>query len=259
MKNALKTILAFAFTSLPVCFAQDRNPASPDQPPSAIGTTPVSTATPATGHMPIPKAGDPFFAPVATSGAPQNLQQRFMDYTVVTFGPRALLAPLLGSAITMLHPPTGYTGGMARRHGSLRQDLRELDCDAHLRATARFLTAAVLHEDFRYRPSTSKNPLTRSLHAVAFAFVDKSDSGSDRIAISNFAASAVDGFTPNLYLPPGYNNLSRAETRMAIAIGGLAARNLTREFAPDLFGLTRKLHGPFPRVPIPVWWTRRTP
>jgi hypothetical protein len=259
MKNALKTILAFAFAVWPACFAQDRDPASPDQPPSAIGTTPVSTANPATGHIPIPKAGDPFFAPIATSGAPQNLQQRFMDYTVVTFGPRALLAPLLGSAITMSHPPAGYTGEWREGMEAYGRIYGSSIATRTSEQTARFLTAAILHEDFRYRPSTSKNPLARSLQAVAFAFVDKSDRGSDRIAISNFAASAVDGFTPNLYLPPGYNNLSRAETRMAIAFGGLAARNLTREFAPDLFGLTRKLHAPFPRVPIPVWWTRRTP
>ena len=123
--------------------------------------------------------------------------------------------------------------------------------------TARFLTAAILHEDFRYRPSASKKPLMRSLHAVAFTFVDKSDSGHDRIAFSNFVAAAADGFTPNLYMPAGYNTLSRAETRMASAFGGFAIRNLTREFAPDLFKVTRKLHVPFPRIPIPAWWTSR--
>jgi hypothetical protein len=259
MKNVLKTVLVFALlTARPVCFAQDA-PAVSDQPASATGTTPGSTANPATGHIPIPKAGDPFFAPIAASGAPQTFQQRFMDYTVVTFGPRALLAPLLGSAITMLHPPAGYTGEWREGMEAYGRIYGSSIATRTSEQTARFLTAAVLHEDFRYRPSTSKNPLARSLHAVAFAFVDKSDSGSDRTAISNFAASAADGFTPNLYLPAGYNTLSRAETRMAIAFGGFAARNLTREFAPDLFRITRKFHAPFPRVPIPAWWTRRTP
>jgi hypothetical protein len=123
--------------------------------------------------------------------------------------------------------------------------------------SARFLTAAMLHEDFRYRPSASTNLLVRSLHAAAFTFVDKSESGHDRISLSNFTAAAADGFTPNLYLPAGYNTLSRAESRIASAFSGFAMKNLTREFAPELFMLARKLHVPFPRIPIPAMWTSR--
>jgi hypothetical protein len=180
-----------------------------------------------------------------------------MDYAVITFGARALFTPLFGSAFSMLHPPSGYPnewrqgmGAFGRIYGS------GLATRTSVQST-RFLTAAMLHEDFRYRPSASKNPLVRSLHAVAFTFVDRSDGGHDRIAFSNFAAAAADGFTPNLYLPAGYNTLGRAETRMASAFGGFAMRNLTREFAPELFKVTRKLHVPFPRIPIPAWWTSR--
>jgi hypothetical protein len=182
-----------------------------------------------------------------------------MDYAVITFGPRALLTPAFGSAFSMLHPRSAYprewrqgVGAFGRIYGSsLATHTSE--------QTARFLTAAVLHEDFRYRPSTSKNPLVRSLHAVAFALVDKSDNGNNRIAFSNFAAAAAGAFTPNLYLPAGYNTLSRAETRLASAFVGFAVRNLTREFAPTLFKATHKLHAPFPRIPIPAWWTPRAP
>src|SRR5260370_6835874 len=104
--------------------------------------------------------------------------------------------------------------------------------------TGRIMTAAVLHEDFRYRRSTSKNPLARSFHALAFTFVDKSDSGHNRIAFSNFAAAAAGGFTPNLYMPAGYDTLSRAESRMAFAFATLALRNLTPHFPPPLFKIT---------------------
>ena len=94
---------------------------------------------------------------------------------------------------------------------------------------------------------------------MAFALVDKSDSGNNSIAFSNFAGAAAGAFTPNLYMPAGYNTLSRAETRMAFAFGGFAVRNLTREFAPTLFRAAHKLHVPFPRIPIPAWWTPRAP
>jgi len=178
-----------------------------------------------------------------------------MDYAVAAFGPRALLTPALGSAFAMLNPPKAYPkewrqgmGAFGRFYGSgLATRMSE--------QSARFLTAAILREDFRYRPSASKNPLARSLHAVAFTLVDKSDSGHDRIAFSNFAAAAAGGFTPNLYMPAGYNTRSRAETRMAFAFGGFAIRNLTREFVPELFKITHKRHIPFPRIPIPAWWT----
>ena len=83
-----------------------------------------------------------------------------------------------------------------------------------------------MHEDFRYRPSTSRNPLARSFHAVAFTFVDKSDSGDNRIALANFVGVAAGGFVGELYLPPGYNNLSHAETRTAALFGSFAAQNL---------------------------------
>ena len=216
-----------------------------------------TTAPPA--HIPVPQAGDPFFAPVAISGVPQTFHQRFTDYAVVTFGPRAVLTPTIGAAISMLHRPAAYPrdwkdgmGAYGRIYGS--------SLAAHTASqTARFLTAAAIHEDFRYRPSASTDPFMRSLHAVAFAFVDKSDGGHDMLAVSNFADAAAGAFTPNLYLPAGYNTTSRAETRLALAFAGFAARNLAREFAPDVFRTTHKLHLPFPRVPIPPWWTPKTP
>ena len=122
--------------------------------------------------------------------------------------------------------------------------------------TGRFLTAALLKEDFRYRPSSSKNPFGRAAHAIAFTFVDKSDSGHNRLAISNFVAAGAGGFVGNLYLPRGFNDVSHAQTRMAIELGGLAGQNLLREFAPELLKLARKLHAPFPRVPLPEWWVK---
>ena len=125
--------------------------------------------------------------------------------------------------------------------------------------TGRFLTGALLHEDFRYRPSASTNPLARTFHALAFTFVDKSDSGHNRIAFANFLGAEAGGFVGNLYLPAGFNNLSHAETRTAIAFGSFAAQNLLREFVPTLLKATRKWHTPFPRIPVPEWWVKLSP
>jgi hypothetical protein len=227
-----------ALSCLPVCLAQ----------------APVATP------VPVARAGDPFFAPLAPNSpqaAPQTLHERFMDYAVITYGPRSLLAPAFGSAINMLRPPKDYPRDWKDGAGAFGRNYGGHLASRASEQTARFLTAAAFHEDFRYRPSASRNPLVRSAHALAFTFVDKSDSGHNQIAFANFAAAAAGGFTPNLYLPSGYNTASRAETRMAVAFGRLAAQNLTREFAPELFQASRKLHIPFPRIAIPEWWTRR--
>jgi hypothetical protein len=67
------------------------------------------------------------------------------------------------------------------------------------------------------------NPWARAFHALAFTFVDKSDSGRNRIALANFAGAGASGFVGTLYLPPGYNNLSHAEARTAVSFAGIAA------------------------------------
>jgi hypothetical protein len=264
-----RTLLAVVLlTGSFACFAQDlpidagQTASSTDGKPVSAATPPVSdqaagSGKPAVASIPIPRPGDPFYAPIATPGVPHTFHQRLTDYAVITFGPRALVTPAFGAAFSMLNPPGAYPrewrqgmGAFGRIYGS--------NLAAHTaEQTARFMTAAVLHEDFRYRRSTSKNPLARSFHAVAFTFVDKSDGGHNRIAVSNFAAAAAGGFTPNLYMPAGYDTVSRAETRMAFAFGSFAVQNLAREFAPELFKVTRKMHIPFPRVPVPEWWTPR--
>jgi hypothetical protein len=68
--------------------------------------------------------------------------------------------------------------------------------------------------------------------------------------------AGASGFVGNLCLPPGFNNLSHAETRVAIAFGGFAAQNLLREFTPDLLKATQRWNAPFPRIPLPQWWVK---
>ncbi len=79
--------------------------------------------------------------------------------------------------------------------------------------TARFLTGLALHEDLRYVRSNSKNPLMRTAHALAFTFVDKTDSGRNTIAFSNFAGAAAGGFVA-AWLQRF--NLRRAKNRLPV-------------------------------------------
>jgi hypothetical protein len=122
--------------------------------------------------------------------------------------------------------------------------------------TGRYGASILLHEDFRYRPSLSTNVFARIGHAVAYTFVDKSDGGAPRLAIANFVGAAAGGFTPDAWLPDGFNNTAHGAKRMGTKFGGFAAQNVTREFAPEIFKVFQTLHLPLPRVPIPPWWTK---
>jgi hypothetical protein len=223
--------------------------------PQASPEIPEPQAAPALQPL-VPAFGDPLYAPLVTSRGPQSLHDRFMDYAILTVGPRALFVAPIVAAARMADPPNKYpsdwrdgVGAYGRNYGNALAAETSLE-------TGRFLTGALLHEDFRYRPSTSKNPLVRSLHALAFTFVDKSDSGHDRIAFANFAGAGAGGFVGNLYLPAGFNDLNHAETRAAFIFGRFAAQNLLREFTPELLKATRKWHTPFPRIPLPEWWAK---
>jgi hypothetical protein len=232
---------------------------SANVPIHAQNTPPLVTPTaprPQDLQAPVAPAGDPWYAPVAISGVPQNFHDKLMAYAIVTVGPRTLFAPVVAAAIWMANPPGDYPRDWRDGPGAFGRNYGNALAPRVSKDTTRFLTGALLHEDFRYRPSTSKNPLVRSFHALAFTFVDKSDSGHNRIAVANFVGAGASGFVGNLYLPPGFNNLSHAETRSGVAFGGFAAQNLLREFVPDLLKATHKLHAPFPRIPVPEWWVK---
>jgi len=100
--------------------------------------------------------------------------------------------------------------------------------------TARFLTGAIIGEDPRYIASGSHNVFARSVHAFAFSFVDRSDSGRPMPALSNFLGAAAAGFVGNAYLPTGFNNLTHAGQRATLRFGIFSAGNLFREFAPQM-------------------------
>jgi hypothetical protein len=106
--------------------------------------------------------------------------------------------------------------------------------------TGRLATGVITHEDPRYIPSSSHNVLARSLHALTFTFVDRSDSGRPMPAFSNFVGATAAGFVGNAYLPSGFNNTTHAGQRATLQFGFTAAGNLFREFAPQMPRPVRK-------------------
>jgi hypothetical protein len=91
----------------------------------------------------------------------------------------------------------------------------------------------------------------RTAHALAFTFAEKTDSGRNTIAFSNFAGAAAGGFVGRAYLPHGYDDLTHAEQRMASQFMSIALQNVAAEFQPQWGPIVRKLR--IQKI-IPGWW-----
>ena len=208
-------------------------------------------------EAPVPEAaeGDPMYAPLATK-VPLTLHQQFMEYAVITVGPRALVSPAIGAAIRMIRPRKGYPPEWRRGAQGFFRNYGDGLASKGALQTARFGTAALLHEDFRYRPATTKNPIGRVGSALLFTVVDRSDTGHYRLAVSNFTAAAAGGYVCNAYLPTGYNDPTHADQRALRHFEGFAISNVLREFSPEIFHVTKALHIPFPHLPVAEWWTK---
>jgi hypothetical protein len=188
------------------------------------------------------------------SALPPTLHQKWSDYVVDTFGPRALFEPVFPATYWMASPPSHYPNewrqgvpGFARNYGS------ELASQIAFQ-TARTGAGMLLHEDVRYRRATVHNPFARAGHALAYGFVDRSDSGHPQIAMANFIGSAAAGYTGRLYLPSGFNDVSHANNRIVIQFGLLEVQNVLREFSPEFGRLSERLHLKRRHL-IPEWWT----
>lgn len=257
-------VLSLGAAMLPLS-AQEGTSAAVAAPPAASAQAPPATAgdpdqadTPplsASEPKSVPSAGDPLYAPLAL--APQTLDEKFMDYLIVTVGPRALAGHAFSAAIRMAHPPSAYPRDWKDGAGAFERNYGSSLAKSAASRTGRFVVAALLHEDFRYRPSTSRNFFARSFHAIGFTFVDRSDSGKDRIALANFAGAVSGALVGEALEPPGYNDRRHARTEVITMLGSMAGQNLLREFAPDIMRASRKTHLPFPRIPLPAWWDGR--
>ena len=158
--------------------------------------------------------------------------------TETYFNPSALTAPAFRAGLRMANPPgkgaTQYPREWKQGAEAFGRNYGDALAERTSFQTARFVTGAITREDPRYIPSGSHNVLARSLHAVSFSFVDRSDSGHPMPALSNFVGAAAGGFVGNTYLPFGFNDVTHAGQRATLRFGFFAAGNLFREFAPQM-------------------------
>jgi len=216
----------------------------PDAPQAQDQSNPAS----APSH-PQQESSALLFLPVKSSRS-LSFGDKFAIYAHQTFGPPALIFPAFRAGMGMASPTKHYPREWNDGAGAFGRLYGDSIATATSQRAARFLTAVALHEDPRYVRSNRKNPLLRTGHALVLTFIDKTDSGRNFIAFSNFAGAAAGGFVGNAYLPHGYNDLTHAEQRMAFQFAGIAIQNIVAEFQPQWGPLVRKLR--IQKV-IPEW------
>jgi hypothetical protein len=111
----------------------------------------------------VPAAGDPLYAPVVTSDVPETLSEKFMDYSILSYGPRSLIAPLFVAGIRMANPPDAYPHDWRDGMGAFGRDYGNTLAIRSALDTGRFLTGAVLHviQQESTRPDISRAGLHR--------------------------------------------------------------------------------------------------
>jgi hypothetical protein len=197
----------------------------------------------------------PFLSPLGYRPLqPMDLGGKFKYLVEPAFGPRSFVTNAFGAGIRMVNPPSRYPHEWRAGAEAFGHNYGDSFARTGAESIGRFSTAVLLHEDPRYRRSESTFFPARLGHAFVFTFIDRTDGGRPTPAISNFTGAAAGGFIGNAYLPAGFDNLTHAGQRSAIAFGGIAAQNVLLEFSPELGQFLKKIH--LPHIPTPpVWWT----
>lgn len=202
--------------------------------------------------LPVSQQGALGPVPPVYTRKPLTLHDKWIFYTHGTYGPPAFFNPAVSAGIRMANPKKNYPkdwkdGGGA--YGRLYGSTFATQTSKH---TAEFLTEVALHEDPRYRFAPhGSNTFVRIAHAIAFTFVDRTDSGRPTLAVANFAGAAAGGFTGMAYLPDGYNDVTHAGQRATAELARTAFANIAREYSPEWGPIIQKLH--IPKI-IPAWW-----
>jgi hypothetical protein len=187
--------------------------------------------------------------------APQMTRHRldpsdkFKLYLHQAVSPVGFLATAFGAGLTMASPPDHYPREWRDGGGAYGRLYGDAVARRQSELAIIFVSELAIREDPRYLPSASHNMLIRIAHAAAFVIVDRSDSGHERLALSNFFGAAASGFIGVAYLPGGYNDLTHAGQRTANTLGGFVLSNVANEFCPEWGPIMNRMHLPFVHPP----------
>jgi hypothetical protein len=233
MKKA-RSVLAFAVLLLAVGYAQDH----PTPEAESTGQFPDSASAAAARRHDDAAGSSSTVAAVSGQHPSEHfgVGNKFRFYLGETYlNPSFVTAPAFRAGIRMANPPgrfpTTYPADWRQGPGGFGRNYGDAMAQRVSFETARFAAGALIREDPRYAPSSSRNAFVRSLHAFSYTFIDRADGGHSMPAFSNFVGAAAAGFVGNTYLPPGFANLTHAGQRATLQFAFFGAGSLYREFA----------------------------
>jgi hypothetical protein len=144
----------------------------------------------------------------------------------------------------MAHPPNHFPPDWSDGGPGFGRNYGGLFARHTTSGLTHFATAAALHEDPRYTACECTNAFARVLHALAYTVVDRSGSGRNTFAASNFAGAFAGGFVGMAYEPNGFNDVTHAYQRSALEFTRYIVGNQLAEFSPQLFRLLHGMHLP---------------
>jgi len=169
-----------------------------------------------------------FYTSYVWNAAPLDAKQKYSMALRDTFDPTAFIGVSLGAGIEQAKDAfPGYgqgAQGYAKRWGALFANGRISDI------LSRAVFPSVFHQDPRYFYQGSGSTWSRAKHAVAYAFVARSDSGHLMPNYSYFLADLSAGAISNLYYPASSRGASLVFANAAIGIAGRAGQDLVEEF-----------------------------
>ena len=171
-----------------------------------------------------------------------NAQEKLICYAKISYSLGSFVWPGASASKKMIFPPQAYPPEWKQGFWGFGRNYGDAIANDTANRGARYASAIIFHEDTRYWPSENRCPLLRVVHSVAFALVDKSDSGKRMLAISNLVGATAGGFVGNAYLPAGYDNVTHAGQRAAIQLAESPLPNLYCEFTPEFRTVLSKAH-----------------
>ena len=169
-----------------------------------------------------------FYTSYVWNAAPLNTKQKYSMALRDTFDPMTFVGISIGAGIEQANNAfPGYGQGAAgygKRWGALFANGRTSDI------LSRAVFPSLFHQDPRYFYQGSGSTWSRAKHAVAYAFVARSDSGRLMPNYSYFLGDLCSGAISNLYYPSSSRGAGLVFTNAAIGIGGRAGQDLIREF-----------------------------
>src|SRR6266849_376382 len=234
----------FDFKSIDANDTQATQPQNklPNAPKPQKPSTPEQRKISRSGKLPA------ILAPQITK-QPLDAADKFHLYLHQAFNPVSFLLPMFGVGLKMADPPGHYPREWKDGAGSVGRLYGDSLAKRQSQLAAQTLAEITFREDPRYLPSASQNAFVRIAHAVAFVIIDRSDSGHNRLALSNFSGAAANGFVGMAYLPSGYDDLTHAGQRAASTFQGFAISNIANEFCPEWGPIMTRMHLPFVHPP----------